>query len=150
MKKAIFLAVALLAWPDAKAKVVTGSLEKDFVFGSGLQDNYKVTLDVPSGWEVKEVFKKLQIKKSFFEELKLELYSHVPENIGFANKSFKVKDKLAKSEVFLNAKDGDRISFQIYRRISDKGPVILNCSGDSKEQAVINDMVRACRSVRLK
>lgn len=148
---AVLLSIALLV-TTASAKQVSGPIKPSFVFGKGLdKESYTLAIDVPAGLEVKESFGELRVRKSFFEELKFELYSTIPKKIGIDGKTWVIQDPTAKSELLLETKSNSgRDRFSLYRRLNPANPgVLLNCSGEAETKAVYQAMLKICRTAKL-
>lgn len=151
--KAIVVLLSIALATGANAKPVSGPIKSNFVFGRGLDKKaYTLVIDMPAGFKSREWFGALMVEKSFFEELKFELSSIIPRDIGINEASWVIQDATAKSEVLLKTKSSSgAYRFSLYRRLNPANPgVLLNCSGDAKTQAVYQAMLNICRTAKLK
>lgn len=150
--KRSFVLLVLSVLTLASAKQVTGKVVPGFTFSDGLnKDGYIIAIEVPNTLEAKTSFGKLQVRKSFFEEMKFELYSKIPKNVIINDKSWVIEDTSAKSEVLLLVPSKEGYTFSLYRRLNPaKGNMLLQCRGDAETKSVYDDMLKTCRSAKLR
>ncbi|KQQ99821.1 hypothetical protein [Deinococcus sp. Leaf326] len=150
--KRSFVLLVLSVLTLASAKQVTGKVVPGFTFSDGLnKDGYTIAIEVPNTLEAKTSFGKLQVRKSFFEEMKFELYSKIPKNVIINDKSWVIQDTSAKSEVLLLIPRKEGYTFSLYRRLNPaKGNMLLQCRGDADTKSVYDDMLKTCRSAKLR